>query len=53
MCILATDHGFGHAERGVQMLRREGLLPSVNGGLAFPVTYPDKPPRIAAINKKA
>src|ERR1039457_2814444 len=34
------------------MLRREGLLPSVSNGLAFPVRSPNKPPRIAAIKQK-
>src|ERR1039458_7673101 len=34
------------------MLRREGLLPSVSNGLAFPVRSPNKPPLIAAIKQK-
>src|ERR1017187_934679 len=52
MCTLVTDHGSGRVEHGLQMPRRKGLLPLVNRGLAGPVRYPNKPPLIAALEKK-
>jgi hypothetical protein len=52
MCTLVTDHGSGRVEHGLLMPRRTGLLPWVNGGLAGPVRYPNKPPLIAALEKK-
>src|ERR1035441_3187042 len=52
MCTLVTDHGSGRMEHGVPMPRKERLLPWVNGGLAGPVRYPNKPPLTAALEKK-
>src|ERR1019366_1288530 len=52
MCTLVTGHGSGRVEHGVQMPRKVGLLPWVNEGWAGPVRYPNKPPLIAALEKK-
>src|ERR1039458_992990 len=52
MCTLVTDRGSRRVEHGVQMPRRDGLLPWVNVGWAGPVRYPNKPPLIAALEKK-
>src|ERR1035438_10828515 len=52
MCTLVTDRGSRRVEHGVQMPRRDGLLSWVNVGWAGPVRYPNKPPLIAALEKK-